>query len=93
MSSIDVGVGMCSTDIPDGFGHLPDEGTCPVCRARGRLKKDGTMRQHWRYGWSRRNGHAPCTGSGQKPAILNERRVTRYLADARQAAADPTTEK
>lgn len=92
MSSIDVGEGMRSADIPDGFGHLPDEGTCPVCRARGRLKKDDTMRQHWRYGWSRRNGNPPCDGTGEKPSILNERRVTRYLAEQRQSA-DPTTEK
>lgn len=83
MSTIDVGAGMRSADIPDGMGHLPDEGTCPVCRARGRLKKDDTMRQHWRYGWSRRNGNPPCPGTGQKPSTLNERRVTRYLAQQR----------
>jgi len=84
VSSIDVGEGMRSADIPDGFGHLPDEGTCPVCRARGRLKKDGTMWQHWRYGWSRRRGNPPCGGTGEKPSILNERRVTRYLASQRE---------
>lgn len=84
MRTIDVGEGMRSADIPDGFGHLPDEGTCPVCRARGRLKKDNTMRQHWRYGWSRRGGNPPCPGTGQQPSILNERRVTRYLASQRE---------
>lgn len=85
MSSIDVGAGMRSADIPDGFGHFPDEGTCSARRARGRLKKDGTMRQHWRYGWPRSRGNPPCGGSGEKPSILNESRVTRYLAEQRNA--------
>lgn len=89
--TIDVGAGMRSADIPDGREHSPDEGTCPVCRARGRLKKDDTMRQHWRYGWSRRGGNPPCAGSSQKPAVLNERRVTRYLAQVRHDAANAQT--
>jgi hypothetical protein len=91
MSTIDVGAGMRSADIPDGWGHLPDVGTCPVCRARGRLKKDSTMRQHWRYGWPRRGGNPPCPGTGQKPAVLNGGRVTRYLAQQRDAAQSATT--
>jgi hypothetical protein len=81
--AIDVGAGMRSADIHDGREHAPDEGTCAACRARGRLTKDGTMRKHWRYGWPRRAGHPPCGGSGQEPAVLNERRVTRYLAAKR----------
>ena len=75
--------GMRSADIPDGFARLPDIGTCPVCRAQGRLTKDGGMRQHWQRGWAKRDGHPPCAGSGQAPAALNEARVTRWRARAR----------
>lgn len=83
MTAIDVGTGMRSADIPDGMQDYPDVGTCPVCRARGRLKKDGTVRQHWRRNWPRRGGNPPCPGTGQQPAVLNEGRVTRYLAAKR----------
>jgi hypothetical protein len=49
------------------------------------------MRQHWRYGWPRRGGNPPCAGSGQQPSILNEGRVTRHLAQERDAAQLTTT--
>lgn len=80
---------MRSGDIPDGFGHLPDVGACPACTARSvRVKADGTLFQHWRYGWSKRNGHPPCAGTGQQPTVLNESRVTRYLVKQRQQRND-----
>lgn len=82
--TIDAGKGMRSADIPDGFGHLPDRGTCPVCWSRDlRIKADGGLYQHWKYGWPRKRGYPPCAGTGQQPTALNETRVTRYLAQGR----------
>jgi hypothetical protein len=81
--TIDVGAGVRSSDIPDGREDYPDIGTCPVCRHQGRLTKDGGLRQHWRRNWPRRGGNPPCAGTGQQPSILNEHRVTRYLAAKR----------
>jgi hypothetical protein len=94
MSTIDVGAGMRSADIPDGLEDTPDRGTCPVCRDNTiRLKKDDTLVRHWRRSWPRRGGHPPCPGTGQKTSVLNEHRVTRYLAQAQwNAAGKPTTD-
>lgn len=84
---------MRSADIPDGFEHFPDVGACPVCTARSvRVKADGTLFQHWRYGWPKRNGHPPCAGTGQQPTVLNESRVTRYLVKRRERAAGQPTD-
>ena len=91
--TIDVGAGMRSADIPDGFGHLPDRGTCPVCKDKGiTVKKDGTLHQHWQRGWARKRGNPPCAGTDQKPTVLNASRVLRYLAAKRAEAWDEDVE-
>ena len=88
--TINVGEGMRSADIPDGWGHLPDRGTCPVCKDEGiRLKKNDTLWQHWQYGWPRKRGYPPCAGTGQKPTALNAGRLRRHLAEQRATANDP----
>lgn len=87
MTTIDVGPGMRSADIPDASQGTPDRGTCPVCGKQDMgLKKDGSLRQHWRYGWTRKTGNPPCAGTGQQPTVLNAGRTTRYLAELRRAA-------
>lgn len=81
MTTIDVGAGMRSADIPDVLQGSPDVGTCPVCRDHTiRLKKDETLFQHWTRNAPRRRSYPPCPGTGQKPTVLNEYRTTRYLA-------------
>jgi hypothetical protein len=43
-------------------------GACPVCHCRHRLRKDGTLQQHYRR--DRRYGayiYTYCLGSGQMP--------------------------
>ncbi|MCW2903518.1 MAG: hypothetical protein JWO67_5783 [Streptosporangiaceae bacterium] len=91
--AIDVGPGMRSADIPDASQGKPDHGTCPSCSKRDvRLKKDGTVRQHWKYGWPRSGGNPPCGGSGELPTVLNAGRTTRHLAEVRRAAHNPSDE-
>jgi hypothetical protein len=87
--AIDVGPGMRSADIPDAGQGTPDYGTCPSCSKRDvRLNKDGTVRQHWKRGWTRREGNPPCGGSGEKPTVLNAGRTARHLAEVRRTAYD-----
>lgn len=93
VTTINVGPGMRSADIPDASQGKPDHGTCPSCAKRDvRLKKDGTVRQHWKYGWPRSQGNPPCGGSGELPTVLNAGRTARHLVEVRRAAYDPTHE-
>lgn len=68
---------------------LPDVGTCPVCRKEKRLKRDGTLYQHWTWSAPRRLGYPPC--DGKKPTAINASRTAYALAAEARPADDIVT--